>query len=139
VAGCGSSSTSSSGGGGNFIAEANGACRTAYAKVKALRPAGKGGETTADIAATAPKVAVIAQAMLGQLTSLTPPSSVQAEYTKMLAAWRQEIASDLVRRQAALAHDATRLGEADLQIETLAKEFDSAASKVGLTVCAANP
>jgi hypothetical protein len=137
AAGCGSSSSTSSSSSANsgFIAQANGACRTAYAKVNALRSPKPGKETTKEIAAKASAAAVIAQAMLGQLTALTPPASSQSEYTKMLAAWRQEIAQNLVRRQAAIAGAKTRVDEADAQIETLAKEFDMAAASIGLNVC----
>ncbi len=141
VAGCGSSSSTSSSSSANsgFVAQANGACRTAYAKVNALRSPKPGKETTKEIAAKASAAAVIAQSMLGQLTALTPPASSQSEYTKMLAAWRQEIAQNLVRRQAATAGDTKRVDEADTQIETLAREFDTAATSVGLSVCAGSP
>jgi hypothetical protein len=138
AAGCGSSSSTSSSSSANssFIAQANGACRTAYAKVNALRSPKPGKETTKEIATKASAAAVIAQSMLGQLTALTPPASSQSEYTKMLAAWRQEIAQNLVRRQAAIAGEKTRVDEADSQIETLAREFDMAAANLGLKVCA---
>jgi len=141
LAGCGSSSppATNSAAGSQFVAEANGACRTAYAKVSALHPSNSGPETTAEIAANVPKLAVIAQAMLGRLTALTPPASEQAEYTKMLNAWRKEISTALVRGQAAKAGDSARAGEAKTQLLALANEFDTAATKVGLSVCAANP
>ncbi len=138
TAGCGSSSSTSSVPSANsaFVTQADGACRTAYAKVNALKSPKGGKETTKEIAVKASAAAVIAQSMLGQLTALTPPASARSEYTKMLAAWRQEIAQNLVRRQAALAGEAKRVDEADTQIEALAKEFDQAAASIGLNVCA---
>jgi len=142
LAGCGSSNNSSSSSTASespFVAEANGACRTAYAKVSALRPSNGGGETPAQVAAYVPKLAVIAQAMLGRLTALTPPAAQQAEYNKMLDAWRSEIATSLVRGQATKAGETKRANEARAKLLTLANEFDAAATRVGLSVCAANP
>jgi len=139
VAGCGSSSSNTPAANSTFVAEANGACRTAYAKVNALRPAVAGQETAKEVATNLPKIAVIAQAMLGRLTALTPPASQQAEYNKMVSAWRNEISLALVRGQALKAGDKKRLDAAQSQLVTLAKEFDSAATKVGLSVCAATP
>jgi len=141
LAGCGSSNNTSSSTASEspFVAEANGACRTAYAKVSALRPSNGGGETPAQVAAYVPKLAVIAQAMLGRLTALTPPAAQQAEYNKMLDAWRSEIATSLVRGQATKAGETKRANEARAKLLTLANEFDAAATRVGLSVCAANP
>jgi hypothetical protein len=123
----------------SFITEANGACRTAYAKVRALTPPNGGSETKQEIIAKVPKLAVIAQAMLGRLTSLTPPATEQAEYSRMLTAWRQEISTSLVRGQAVQAGDEKRANESRQQLLTLADEFDSAATRVGLSTCASNP
>jgi hypothetical protein len=142
LAGCGSSSPSSSSATTSespFIAEANGACRTAYAKVSALHPSNGSTETPAQIETYVPKLAVIAQAMLGRLTALTPPAAQQAEYNRMLNAWRDEISTALVRGQAAKAGETSRANEAKAKLLTLADEFDAAATRVGLTVCAANP
>ena len=57
----------------------------------------------------------------------------------MLAAWRAEISTSLVRGQAAKSGNQTALAEAQNKLLGLAKEFDSTASTLGLTVCAANP
>jgi len=140
VAGCGSSSSSSSTTStATFLAEANGACRTAYAKVNALRPAKAGQETLAETKANVPKLAVIAQSMLVRLTALTPPPTLQGEYSRMLAAWRNEIPIALVGAQAAAAGNKKRDAETKTEIERLSGEFDDAAGKVGLTVCAGTP
>jgi hypothetical protein len=131
LAGCGSSSTSVTPADTAFINQANGACRTAYAKERAVRPPNGGNESSKQVVSTAPKLAVIAQAMLGQLSALTPPASEQGEYDKMLSAWRREIA-------AAATGDKKTLTEERSQVLSLAEEFDSAATKLGLTVCAGN-
>jgi hypothetical protein len=146
LAGCGSSSSSSSssssaaaGTNSAFITAANGACRTAYAKERALKASSGGAETPKEIASNTAKLATIAQAMLGQLTALTPPASQQAEYNKMLDAWRKEIAVALVRGQAAKAGNAKSVSEDKSKLVPLAEEFDEAATKLDLAVCAGNP
>ena len=139
LAGCGSSSSNSPASTSPFVAEANGACRTAYAKVSALHPSNGGVETPAEVAAYVPKLAVIAQAMLGRLTALTPPAAQQAEYNNMLNAWRNEISTALVRAQAVKAGETKRADEAKAKLLKLADEFDADATRVGLSVCAANP
>jgi soluble lytic murein transglycosylase-like protein len=133
IAGCGSSSKTEPGESA-FVSNANTACRTAYTRAQAIKKPTSAAEVPAYVAQLKP----IAHELLEKLTALSPPAAKQAEYTKMLALWRQEISLADARSAALKSGDERHSETLDEEGHNTDTQFDHAATTLGLTVCASN-
>lgn len=133
IAGCGSSSKPEAGATA-FVSSANAACQAAFAQALAIKKPNRSGEVPTYVAHLDP----IARNLLEKLTALTAPAAKQAQYTKMLALWRQEISLASARSQAVKAGDERRSQTLDEEGHNVDSQFDSTATALGLTVCARN-
>jgi hypothetical protein len=117
-----------------FVSSANAACRVAVAEAQALKPPRSPSEIPARIARLNP----IAYSLLSKLNSVSPPAAKQAEFTRMLNLWRQEISLAAARAAAIKAgaqHRATAINQEGHSVDT---QFESAATNLGLMECARN-
>jgi hypothetical protein len=134
LAGCGSSSSSSEPGTAAFVSGANAACEAAYAE--ALRF--KAPHALSEVPAYERHNTAIANKMLGDLMTLSPPKGKQAEFEKMLGIWKQQIQVALARGQAAQAGDEKRNVAYREELRQLDRQFDSVAGNLGLAACSRN-
>jgi hypothetical protein len=132
IAGCGSSKSEPVD--TAFVSNGNASCRAAFAEARALKTPRRPSEIPAHVA----HLDSIAYTLLSKLNSVAPPAAKQAEVTRMLNLWRQEIALAAARAAAIKAgakHRAATLNEEGHNVDV---QFHSAATDLGLTECARN-
>jgi hypothetical protein len=130
VAGCGSSKSEPED--TAFVSNANAACRAAFAEARALKAARNPSEIPARIGRLNP----IVYSLLSKLNSDSPPAAKQAEFTRMLNLWRQEISLGAARAAAIKAGDQHRAAAINEEGRNVDSQFVSAATNLGLTECA---
>jgi hypothetical protein len=116
------------------VSTANAACRAAFAEAQALKAARNPSEIPARIGRLNP----IAYSLLSKLNSDSPPAAKQAEFTRMLNLWRQEISLAAARGAAIKAGALARASAINEEGHNVDRQFDSAATNLGLTECARN-
>jgi hypothetical protein len=132
VAGCGSSKSEPED--TAFVSSANAACRAAFAEAQALKSA----RNPSEIPARVNRLNPIAYSLLSKLNSVSPPAAKQAEFTRMLNLWRQEISLAATRAAAIKAHALHRAAAINEEGHNIDVQFDSAAANLGLTECSRN-
>jgi hypothetical protein len=152
VAGCGggssSSTTGASGASGasgsaplsqdEFVSQANAICKANNAKIEALKGAPIGA-TPAQSAPYLTELAAINKAAAAQFEALTPPSDLQSDFNKMIAAINSKQAGVEKMLAAAKANDAGQLKAAFEQLQAPASQSSDLASSLGLTECTVVP
>jgi hypothetical protein len=132
IAGCGSSKSEPED--TAFVSNANAACRAAFAEAQALKTPRHPNEIPTRVAHLDP----IAYSLLSKLNAVSPPPTKQAEFTRMLNLWRQEISLAAARAAAIKAgniHRAVAINEEGHSVDI---QFDSAATNLGLSECSRN-
>jgi hypothetical protein len=132
VAACGSSKSEPAD--TAFVSNANAACRAAFAEAQALKRPSNPSEIPTHVARLDP----IAYSLLSKLNAVAPPAAKQAEFTRMMNLWRQEISLAAARAAAIKAgnqHQAVKINEEGHNVDV---QFGSAATNLGLVECARN-
>jgi hypothetical protein len=123
---------------GEFVSQANVACKESNDAITALKPA----PTGAGLPAIAPHLAqdmAIAKKLHGDLSALTPPSDMQARYTKLVSEVRKAVSLTGRLEAAARADNVSKGQDLNLQLQAVGPKVDSASTDLGLMECAKSP
>jgi hypothetical protein len=151
LTGCGGGSDSSTGASGasgatgasggtplsqdEFVSQADAACKEANDKIETLKA------PTSDLSSLVPfadQSLALENAAYAKLAALTPPSDLQAKYSKYLSDVKAQIAQVAPLKAAAEAGDTQKVQDLANQLKASGSTIDSQAKALGLTECSRN-